>query len=307
MHRHAYRDALADDRRTDPPGDRARSRRRSARAPRRGPTFAAASAWVSTSIRGSTTTSPTTPRSRRWRTDHGVTLRDVRKPPPVSELHFFSGKIAEVGSFKVADSRDRLGGRQADHGLAPRRCLSMRGPEAELVGTGQTAWLQGAQHSIVLDSLVNDFVAGEIEHAVWTRVDRELARRDRHRGSGEPDEPGLSRRLRDPRRRATGCRGPAARSGPEGVRRVSRATRCTRWIARSRPSSWSPADRWSPSPSTTRTSTDARSIATLRARSRATPGCRSSTCCATAPRPLVEVDPQPGPRRRAEGSGSGMP
>ena len=28
--------------------------------------------------------------------------------------------------------------------------------------------MQGARYSIVLDSLVNDFVAGEIEHAVWS-------------------------------------------------------------------------------------------------------------------------------------------
>jgi uncharacterized NAD-dependent epimerase/dehydratase family protein len=37
----------------------------------------------------------------------------------------------------------------------------------EFIGTGQTAWMQGANYSIVLDSLVNDFVTGEIEHAVW--------------------------------------------------------------------------------------------------------------------------------------------
>ena len=36
-----------------------------------------------------------------------------------------------------------------------------------MIGTGQTAWLQGAPYSIILDSLINDFVAGEIEHAVW--------------------------------------------------------------------------------------------------------------------------------------------
>jgi uncharacterized NAD-dependent epimerase/dehydratase family protein len=39
---------------------------------------------------------------------------------------------------------------------------------AELVGTGQTAWLQGARYCIALDSLINDFVAGEIEHAIWS-------------------------------------------------------------------------------------------------------------------------------------------
>jgi uncharacterized NAD-dependent epimerase/dehydratase family protein len=46
--------------------------------------------------------------------------------------------------------------------------LEDAGYAAELVGTGQTAWMQGARYSIILDSLVNDFVSGEIEHAVWS-------------------------------------------------------------------------------------------------------------------------------------------
>jgi uncharacterized NAD-dependent epimerase/dehydratase family protein len=41
------------------------------------------------------------------------------------------------------------------------------GYKAELIGTGQTAWMQGVGYGIMLDSLINDFVSGEIEHAVW--------------------------------------------------------------------------------------------------------------------------------------------
>jgi uncharacterized NAD-dependent epimerase/dehydratase family protein len=37
-----------------------------------------------------------------------------------------------------------------------------------MIGTGQTAWMQGVKYGIIMDSLVNDFVAGEIEHAVWS-------------------------------------------------------------------------------------------------------------------------------------------
>ena len=37
-----------------------------------------------------------------------------------------------------------------------------------MIGTGQTAWMQGVRYGLLLDSLVNDFVAGEIEHAVWS-------------------------------------------------------------------------------------------------------------------------------------------
>jgi len=100
--------------------------------------------------------------------DYGVTLRDVRKPPPTGELHFFSGKIAEVTSFKVAvlGTDSAVGKRTTAWKLVD--ALVAAGLSSELVGTGQTAWLQGAKYGIVLDSLVNDFVAGEIEHAVWT-------------------------------------------------------------------------------------------------------------------------------------------
>ena len=45
--------------------------------------------------------------------------------------------------------------------------LIKSGQTAELVGTGQTAWMQGAEYSLILDSLINDFVSGEIENAVW--------------------------------------------------------------------------------------------------------------------------------------------
>jgi uncharacterized NAD-dependent epimerase/dehydratase family protein len=46
--------------------------------------------------------------------------------------------------------------------------LRSAGFSAELVGTGQTAWMQGARYCIILDSLISDFMAGEIEHAVWS-------------------------------------------------------------------------------------------------------------------------------------------
>lgn len=97
----------------------------------------------------------------------GVTLRDIRKPPPRSALHFFSGKIEEVDSVRIAvlGTDSAIGKRTTAWVLVD--ALVAAGRSAELAGTGQTAWLQGAEFSIVLDSLVNDFVSGEIEHMVW--------------------------------------------------------------------------------------------------------------------------------------------
>lgn len=98
----------------------------------------------------------------------GSRLRDVRRPPERSALHFFSGKIEQVTSFKIAvlGTDSAIGKRTTAWILVD--ALQASGWRTELVGTGQTAWMQGARHSIVLDSLVNDFVAGEIEHAVWS-------------------------------------------------------------------------------------------------------------------------------------------
>jgi len=98
----------------------------------------------------------------------GSTLRDIRKPPPRSELHFFSGKIEEVDSFRVAIlGTDSAVGKRTTAWMLVRN-LREGGRKAEMIGTGQTAWMQGARYSVIFDSLVNDFVSGEIEHAVWS-------------------------------------------------------------------------------------------------------------------------------------------
>lgn len=108
------------------------------------------------------------PEIARLARERKVVVRDVRKPPPRNELHFFSGKIEEVNSLKVAvlGTDSAIGKRTTAWILTD--ALWGAGIPTEFVGTGQTAWMQGARYCIILDSLVNDFVAGEIEHAVWS-------------------------------------------------------------------------------------------------------------------------------------------
>ena len=98
---------------------------------------------------------------------HGVEIRDVRKPPPKETLHFFKGKIEEVSSLKVAvlGTDSAIGKRTTAWILVD--ALKASGLTSEMIGTGQTAWMQGVRYGIILDSLINDFVSGEIEHAVW--------------------------------------------------------------------------------------------------------------------------------------------
>jgi uncharacterized NAD-dependent epimerase/dehydratase family protein len=97
----------------------------------------------------------------------GVTLRDIRKPPRVNDLHFFSGKIEDVKCLKIAvlGTDSAVGKRTTAWEIV--NSFAAAGFSSELIGTGQTAWMQGAQYTIILDSLISDFMAGEIEHAVW--------------------------------------------------------------------------------------------------------------------------------------------
>jgi uncharacterized NAD-dependent epimerase/dehydratase family protein len=98
---------------------------------------------------------------------HGVNIKDVRKPPPVKDLHFFDGRIGQVDCLKVAVlGTDSAVGKRTT-AVILLDALNSSGHRATLVGTGQTSWMQGVRHCIIMDSLVNDFVAGEIEHAVW--------------------------------------------------------------------------------------------------------------------------------------------
>lgn len=99
---------------------------------------------------------------------HQCVLRDVRKPPSLHQLHFFSGKIEEVSCLKIAmlGTDSAVGKRTTAWMLI--HALRALGYRSELIGTGQTSWMQGARFGIILDSLVNDFVSGEIEHAVWS-------------------------------------------------------------------------------------------------------------------------------------------
>ena len=95
-----------------------------------------------------------------------VSIQDIRKPPHRKDLHFFTGEIEKVNSLKIAilGTDSAVGKRTTAWVLV--HALRKMNIKTEMVGTGQTAWMQGAKYSLVMDSLVNDFVAGEIEHAV---------------------------------------------------------------------------------------------------------------------------------------------
>ncbi len=93
-------------------------------------------------------------------------IRDVRKTPDRDQLHFFTGEIEKVNCLKLAvlGTDSALGKRTTAWILV--HALREQGISSEMIGTGQTAWMQGAKYSMIMDSCINDFVSGEIEHAV---------------------------------------------------------------------------------------------------------------------------------------------
>lgn len=95
---------------------------------------------------------------------NGVELFDVRKPKPRQELHFWTGKIYEVDALTVATfGMDTAIGKRTTARLLREACRQ-QGMKAEMITTGQTGWMQDGRYGFVLDSVVNDFVSGELEH-----------------------------------------------------------------------------------------------------------------------------------------------
>lgn len=96
----------------------------------------------------------------------GARIRDIRRSKPFGELHFFEGKIEEVGALRIAVlGTDSAVGKRTTARLL-MESLRARGIPTEMIGTGQTAWFQGLPYCMLMDATINDFVAGEIEHAV---------------------------------------------------------------------------------------------------------------------------------------------
>jgi uncharacterized NAD-dependent epimerase/dehydratase family protein len=98
----------------------------------------------------------------------GLQIIDVRKPKNVKDLHFWSGKIKEVKCPKIAvlGTDCSMGKRTTTRFLV--EAMRKAGYKAEMIYTGQTGWMQGAKYGFVFDSTLNDFISGEMEHAVVT-------------------------------------------------------------------------------------------------------------------------------------------
>ena len=79
---------------------------------------------------------------------------------------FFTGEINNVKSRKIAVlGTDSAIGKRTIAVLLNEE-LKKRGKKSDMIYTGQTGWLQGWKHGIIIDAMINDFVAGGVEGAI---------------------------------------------------------------------------------------------------------------------------------------------
>ncbi|MEL6133255.1 MAG: DUF1611 domain-containing protein [Bacteroidota bacterium] len=98
--------------------------------------------------------------------EQGVELIDVRRPKRREDLHFWTGEIGEVTCpiIPVMGTDCAVGKRTTAKMLV--EAFRAKGKKAEMIYTGQTGWMQGWKYGFIFDSTLNDFVSGELEHAI---------------------------------------------------------------------------------------------------------------------------------------------
>jgi len=97
--------------------------------------------------------------------NNGCSITDVRK---IFRDHkrFYTGGIKNVKSRKIAilGTDSAIGKRTI--AIMINEELNKIGKKCDMIYTGQTGWIQGWSHGVVLDAMINDFVAGGIEGAI---------------------------------------------------------------------------------------------------------------------------------------------
>ncbi|MDJ1493363.1 DUF1611 domain-containing protein [Cytophagaceae bacterium DM2B3-1] len=105
--------------------------------------------------------------------ENNAQLIDVRRPKPRHELHFWTGQIRTVTCPRVAVlGTDCNMGKRTTARFLTEACREA-GWKAEMIYTGQTGWMQGGKYGFVFDSTPNDFVSGEVEHAIVSCFEQE--------------------------------------------------------------------------------------------------------------------------------------
>lgn len=105
--------------------------------------------------------------------EHGVQLIDVRAPKPLEALHFWDGSIHTVKCPIIAVMGTDCAVGKRTTAIFLLKAARARGLKAEMIYTGQTGWMVNGRYGFVFDSTLNDFVSGELEHAIVSCYEQE--------------------------------------------------------------------------------------------------------------------------------------
>lgn len=93
-------------------------------------------------------------------------LVDIRKPRSFKELKFWTPEIYSVECPIIALlGMDCAVGKRTTGYFILEACRKA-GKKAEMIYTGQTGWMQGFKYGFIFDATLNDFVSGELSHAI---------------------------------------------------------------------------------------------------------------------------------------------
>jgi uncharacterized NAD-dependent epimerase/dehydratase family protein len=97
---------------------------------------------------------------------YNVSILDIRKQPPLKELHSFKNLVKDIDAFRIAilGTDSSIGKRTIAIELT--QTLKREAIKAVFIATGQTGLLQGARYGIAIDSIQSDYMVGELENAV---------------------------------------------------------------------------------------------------------------------------------------------
>ncbi len=98
--------------------------------------------------------------------EYGITIKDIRKPPKLKDLHVFTDQISQVNIPVIAVLGTDCACGKMTTAVELNKTLNSLGIKSVLVATGQTGLMQGARYGVSIDALVSQFVIGEIENAV---------------------------------------------------------------------------------------------------------------------------------------------
>ncbi|OGS52822.1 MAG: hypothetical protein A3K75_05345 [Euryarchaeota archaeon RBG_13_61_15] len=113
------------------------------------------------------------PELRALADKHKVKIVDIRKEPPLPEMHYFKNLAGKLNAVRIPIlGTDAACGKRTT-GVILTQELNKRGIKTAFVATGQTGLLQGSRYGIPLDAIRGDYVVGELENAIVSAYEGE--------------------------------------------------------------------------------------------------------------------------------------